>query len=359
MMNSRLQQIQDLCREGRFSRILITDPPTVRYISGFDASRAALLISENRALLFTDFRYRTAAQQLCERTEWEFHETDGPFARAVAPFIVAGEALGLQSQHISLDAFRALESALSEDCTFISCSTEISIICGTKAAAEIDAAEKAAKIADHAFSVFSKDLAFGMSEFQAARLLEKHCMDGGSEKPSFDTIVLFGSNAALPHGKPSHTRRLQKGDTVLTDFGCTVNGFASDMTRTVFAGPPAPKMERIYAIVLQAQEKALAALRPGISCAEIDAIARTHIETAGYGDFFKHGTGHGVGLRVHEPPNLNKKSTAQLQPGMLVTVEPGIYIPGFGGVRIEDLASITTNGYHRLSQTPKELKIIL
>jgi Xaa-Pro aminopeptidase len=185
-------------------------------------------------------------------------------------------------------------------------------------------------------------------------MLEDLCKKYGSEKPSFDTIVLFGPNSALPHGRPSD-RKLKKGDWILFDFGCTVRGFCSDMTRTIVFGKAGDRQKQIYSIVLAAQGKAKQKIRPGIQACEIDMYARTVIDKAGYGDTFGHATGHGVGLQIHESPRLFKNNTTTLVPDMVVTVEPGIYISGFGGVRIEDMVVVTKKGYRSLTRTPRTL----
>jgi Xaa-Pro aminopeptidase len=193
-----------------------------------------------------------------------------------------------------------------------------------------------------------------MTELDIMRILENLCAEYGSEKPAFDTIVLFGKRSALPHGRPGK-RRLRAGDFVLVDFGCTVNGFCSDMTRTFVYGRASNEQREIYGIVFQAQSRARKAARAGLTGKELDAVARDLITKNGYSDFFGHGTGHGIGLRVHESPRVNKKNDAALPENCVVTIEPGIYIPNMGGVRIEDMAVLQKHGAAALTHSPRKL----
>jgi len=185
-------------------------------------------------------------------------------------------------------------------------------------------------------------------------MLESLCQRYGSEKPPFDTIVLFGNRSALPHGEPSE-RKLKQGDWMLFDFGCTIQGFCSDMTRTVIMGKADNRQRQIYNVVLDALEQAKRAVYPGVTAAEVDSCARSVIEKAGYGDAFGHATGHGAGLRVHEAPRINKGSDGVLSEGMVFTIEPGIYLKGFGGVRIEDMVVVTGKGPRCLTKTSRRL----
>jgi Xaa-Pro aminopeptidase len=226
-----------------------------------------------------------------------------------------------------------------------------------KTGREIALMKQAAHIGDAALSRTLPLLKEGMTEREAAFLLEDHCRRLGSEKPSFDTIALFGERSALPHGTPTQ-RRIRKGDWVLFDFGCTVGGFASDMTRTAVFGPASPRQKKIYGIVFEAQQKAREAVREGARASSVDACARGIIEAAGWGDNFGHATGHGVGRRVHEPPRISRTNKSPLEAGAVITIEPGIYIPKFGGVRIEDMAVVRKDHGEILTDAPRELREI-
>jgi Xaa-Pro aminopeptidase len=191
-------------------------------------------------------------------------------------------------------------------------------------------------------------------EFEAAQLLEDRCRKYGSEKPSFDTIVLFGNRTALPHGRPSDAR-LKKGEWVLCDFGCTLDGFCSDMTRTFVMGKATQRQKKIYDIVLRAQENGRAAVSAGVKACEVDKACRRVISDAGYGNLFGHATGHGVGLRIHEKPRISKNDNTILRNGTVITIEPGIYSPAFGGVRIEDMVVVRDNGCEVITNAPRDL----
>jgi Xaa-Pro aminopeptidase len=193
-----------------------------------------------------------------------------------------------------------------------------------------------------------------VSEKEIAQRLVVVCRAGGSEKPSFDTIVLFGARSALPHGKPSHAQ-LKNGDFVLCDFGCTVNAFASDMTRTIVMGKADTRQKEIYGIVLAAQKAARSHVQEGVMARYVDKCARDFIAGAGFGEYFGHATGHGVGRRIHEKPRISRDNNALLKTNMVITVEPGIYIPGFGGVRIEDMVAVGRGCTAALTRFSKEL----
>jgi Xaa-Pro aminopeptidase len=211
---------------------------------------------------------------------------------------------------------------------------------------------QAARIGDRAFDDLRRRIRTGMTEKETAMLLEDRCRKHGSEKPSFDTIVLFGRRAALPHGRPSDVG-LKSGDWVLCDFGCTVNGFCSDMTRTFVMGKAAARQKKIYDIVLRAQENGKAAVTAGAKACDVDKACRRVISNAGYGKLFGHATGHGVGLRIHEKPRIGKNDNTILRKGTVITVEPGIYSPEFGGVRIEDMVVVRDNGCEVITNAPR------
>jgi len=226
-----------------------------------------------------------------------------------------------------------------------------------KAPAEVECIRQAQGIAEAAFAYLLGVLKPGLTEREIALELDYAMLRGGAQALSFETIAVAGENGSRPHGVPGD-RKLRLGDLLTLDFGAVVGGYHSDMTRTVAVGEPGGEQRRVYEIVLEAQRAALEMLAPGVACKEIDAAARRVIEDAGYGERFRHGTGHGVGLEIHEAPTLSRKSKDVLAPGMVVTVEPGIYLPGKCGVRIEDMALITETGYENLTRAEKELMIV-
>ncbi len=352
--NYRISQIHKILKKKNLNYILISDIKDAEYISGFRSSNVFLLISLRQKILFTDFRYQDSAADFCAKHSiWRFvkiSENDFSFLHS---YIKRGSRLGVQSNTITIDQF----DKLKKECLytkFVKIGKEISDILTVKTTREIRAMQCAASIGDKAFETLVKKIKVGMTEREIACMLENLCRKFGSEKPSFDTIVLFGSRAALPHGMPSN-RKLKFRDWVLCDFGCIVNGFCSDMTRTLIIGKASNSQRKIYEIVLEAQQKAREKVRSGIKACEVDCCAREIIKKAGYDNAFGHGTGHGLGLRIHESPRIGKKNETILSANMVITIEPGIYIHRQGGVRIEDMVVVKENGSYTLTKSSHNL----
>lgn len=354
MSESRITLIKKLLKTNKLQYILLTDSTTARYVSGLSSSYIFLLISARKNLLFTDFRYRNVAQNLCKKQpHWQFVEIDSSVFKLISKYIKKNSRVGIQSDKMTLDLFDTMKKHIKNS-TFIKLGQKLSKLPSIKTKTEIASMHRAAKIGDKAIGKLIEYIKIGMTEKQIACELELLCKKFGSEKPSFDTIVLFGLRAALPHGRPSN-KKLRSGDWILIDFGCTVNDFYSDMTRTFVMGKANNKQKHFYSIVQKAQEKAKKIVSPGIKACDIDIEGRSFIEDAGYGKAFGHGIGHGLGIEIHELPSVSKKDSTILQPGMIVTVEPGIYVNDFGGVRIEDMMLITQNGSKSLTKTPRNL----
>ncbi len=351
---SRLDAARELLENSETESLLITDGISARYISGFSSSNVALLITPKRAVLYTDFRYIEAAQHHCEGSEWELVLLSKALGVHLAEVLEGSESVSFQSNFMTVDQHHALQEKLPA-VDWHPLGKEITSLFMEKTAAEIAAIAAAAAIADKALEQFRRELCEGVSEHEAAEKLDALCREYGSEGPSFDTIMLFGERSALPHGTPSKERLLKRGDLILTDFGCTVEGFCSDMTRTTSWGTPGEQQQEIHDIVLRAQRAGVAAVKAGVTASSVDAVCRAIIDDAGYGEAFGHGTGHGVGIRIHEAPALNKRDDTVLKPGMVVTVEPGIYLPDVGGVRIEDLLLVTDEGAQSLSGSEREI----
>lgn len=352
--SSRLDALRELLQTNHCTHILVTDTVDVAYCSGFHASHVLLLISAKKALLCTDFRYRDAACALCAKNpQWQYVELPDKNYSALIEHCPAGSVAGIQSNNLTLDQYGRLRRSLKK-VTFKKVSADIADCLVAKQEHEIIAMKKAAHIGDRAFARILLKLHTGITEAEAAHLLDDQCRILGSEKPSFDTMALFGARSALPHGIPGN-RRLKKGDWVLFDFGCTVQGLSSDMTRTIVYGTASEKQRKIYAIVLKAQKAARDAVCAGALASDVDACARTIIADAGYGELFGHATGHGVGRRVHESPRVSSANTKPLPENSVITIEPGIYIPGFGGVRIEDMVAVRHYRGEVLTQSPREL----
>jgi Xaa-Pro aminopeptidase len=354
-MTNRFEKANVLLEKYKADYLLITDGVTARYFSGFSSSNVVLLYSPGERFLFTDFRYKTDALRFCEKSGWEFVEAkQREFAKNFGGIIKKdGARLLIQDNFLSLADFESCEKDIKTRVEFIRCAKEIDEVFYVKTGEEINSIKKAAQIGDLSISEWREKLYEGISEFEAARLLEIIALQNGSEKTSFDTIVLFGENSALPHGVASRERKLKKGDLILSDFGCTVNGFCSDMTRAVCFGAPQKQTRDIYDIVLQAQIIGVESVKAGENSKEIDKKVRDFITLKGFGKNFGHATGHSVGLRVHEKPSLNKKDEVILRENMVITIEPGIYLPGVLGVRIEDMAVVTANGCEIITKTTK------
>ena len=353
-MNQRLDAIHGQMADHKLAHLLITDPVDVTYISGFESSNAALLIGKRSDRIITDFRYTTAVEQFCKKhPEWKHHIISSSMADSITSFLSPQSRVGFQSNHCTVDEFKKLKKN-ARTVFFITASKLVDELLQSKLPHEINAMKRAAAIGDKALHSLLKDIHSGITERQCAQKLESYCSIQGSEKPSFDTIVLFGENAALPHGHPGD-RKLKKGDIILIDFGCTVDGFASDMTRTLFFGKAPRQHKKQYAIVLEAQLNACKHAKAGMTGKEIDALARSVIEAGGYGDSFGHALGHGVGRRIHESPRISSHNSRIVHENSVITIEPGMYIPGSGGIRIEDMGIIRKDGIEILTNFTKEL----
>jgi Xaa-Pro aminopeptidase len=350
----RIRAIEALARRSGCDAILVSDPVDVVYSSGFKSSNAYLLVSKKERLLFSDFRYRSAAQAFCRaNTSWQFSEIRESAYGFVAAHLPKGARVGVDAAALSLEVFDRLVKN-NRGIAFVKLHGDIAAVATVKTPAEIRAMARAARIADRAFAELLIGIRLGQTEAEVARRLDALCLTHGSEGAAFDTIVLFGARSALPHGAPG-TRRLRRSDWILCDFGCRCAGFCSDMTRTMTAGPANDQQKKIYHIVHEAQRRARCAAKPAMTTAQLDAVARDYITESGFGDYFGHATGHGVGRRIHEKPRVAKTDTTRLRPDMVVTIEPGIYLPRFGGVRLEDQVVITDAGIRTLTNTPRRL----
>lgn len=354
MHNSRLAAIKGFLARGPYTRIILSDLVAIEYLAGFRSTNACCVISRQTNLLCSDFRYRGAGLAFCRKhREWKFleiKESDFSFLRkALGKNAVAG----FQPDALTVDAFGRLRRACP-GVRFVRLPPAFGDVFVPKTLREIGCMRRAAAVGDRVFGEMVRYARRGITERELAAFCEERCRKYGSERPSFDTIVLFGRRAALPHGIPSDAR-LAAGDWVLCDFGCTVEGFASDMTRTFVMGKASLRQKRMYDVVLRAQEAARRAVAAGVPVSKVDKCARDVIAASGHGPLFGHATGHGVGLRVHEKPRIAASDKSILQPGTVVTIEPGIYHPRFGGVRIEDMVVVKKGGGETLTASPRRL----
>ncbi|WP_448855691.1 M24 family metallopeptidase [Corynebacterium camporealensis] len=341
----------------RIDAMLVTNLIHVRYLSGFSGSNGGLLLRKDlSALMATDGRYTT---QIAE----EVPDIEAIIKRAVGPTLL-GEVegptrVGYEADYVSVSELRKLEEAAPEDVTLVPVSGVIEKVRLVKDSTELQRLEEIALLADKALAELLEagELAAGRTERQVAADLEYRMRMAGSERVSFDTIVASGPNSAKPH-HGADDRVIEEGDLVTIDFGAHLRGFNSDCTRTFGIGKLGDFEREIYDLVLRAQEAGVKAAVPGAKLVDIDAACRDIIEEAGYGEYFVHSTGHGVGLEVHEGPSAAKTGKGELEPGMTLTIEPGVYVPGKGGVRIEDTLIITQGAPKIITPMSKELRIL-
>jgi Xaa-Pro aminopeptidase len=335
--------------------ILITSPFNRRYISNFTGTAGVVLISADKAQFLTDFRYIEQATKQCQGFEIIKITGTIPEEVAVQAKKLGIQKLGFEEDFLTYSSFKLYDKEMEAELVPISGVIEkLRLI---KTDSELKILKVAADIADAAFKHILDFISPGKTELEVSNELEFFMRRAGATSSSFDTIVASGHRSALPHGVASD-KVIEAGDIVTMDYGCYYNGYVSDITRTVAVGEPNAKLKEIYDIVLEAQLRGMAGIKPGLTGKEADAITRDYITEKGYGEFFGHSTGHGIGLEIHEGPGLSMKSDVVLEPGMVVTCEPGIYIPGLGGVRIEDDTLITKDHNEALTHSTKELIIL-
>ncbi len=352
---NRIAKLREAFARNAVDGVLITSYENMLYYSGFKCAEAYLLITGKDAYVFTDFRYTIQARD--EAKECRVVEISNDTLIAKLRDILNADgvrACGFEEEKLTVSQFRQFD-ALSVGLKPMS--RDISLFRAVKDAEEIENLRIAQSMADKAFGLFLERVKPGMTEVEAAAELDYLCRLQGSEGPSFDTIIGSGPNGAMCHAIPGK-RKLADGDLVVVDFGCMYNGYHSDMTRTFGIGKVSDKCRKIYDIVLEAQLKALESLKSGISGREFDRIARDCIASYGYGEAFGHSLGHGFGLEIHEKPRASKLSEDILLAGMTITDEPGIYLEGEFGVRIEDDLVVTEDGCINLANTTKKLMII-
>lgn len=334
---------------------LILSGTNRRYFTGFPSSAGVLLVLRDAAYFLIDFRYyHKAKAAITDCTVLEMTSFEAQLRELFERHHVM--TVGLETKGITLAEYLRYRDRFSEVCFDTSPDLQkvITELRQVKSSEEISAIRTAQQITDHAFSRLLTQLRPGLTEREVAWTLERLMRENGAEGLAFDTIAASGENSASPHATPTD-RPLQNGDFLTLDFGARWNGYCSDMTRTVAIGEPTDEMRAVYDLVLRAQEASLAAIAPGTPCKQVDAAARNCF--ADMQQYFGHGLGHNVGLEIHESPACNTRDETLLAPGMLMTVEPGLYLPGQFGVRIEDLVVVTPSGYENLTKSRKELII--
>ncbi len=356
-MNSRQEKLLSKMQQAGLDAALITSKVNIRYYTGFTSDECAVLLTGAGCYLVTDFRYAIQAKSQCgdAATLIEANTASDQLAKLKEIFVQDRiRCCGYEQDALSVQRY---ETFAGFPAAWKAFGDEMSLLRRIKSAEEIKNLQKAQTIADAAFAALLPKLSIGMTERAVMAELNYLCTKLGSEEPAFDPIVGSGPNGAMCHAIPGD-RAICSGDLVVFDFGCTFHGYRSDMTRTVGFGDVAPELRKIYDITLTAQLKALAGVRAGMTGKAVDALARDYITQQGYGDCFGHGLGHGFGLEIHEPPRAAKNCDIILEPGMTLTIEPGIYLEGKGGVRIEDCVVITEDGCLNLVSTAKDLLIL-
>ena len=334
----------------------MTRQVNVRYLTGFSGSNGQLLATpDGDGIFFTDSRYDEQSRREVPDLSRVIYPRR--FSEALAGS-QRGRGLGRVGFEAAVLSFKAHRDLAEVDgIELVPVGEEVEHLRWAKEAAEIGLIERAQQHTDEAFDRVTAKLAEGITERRVALELDVAMREAGAERIGFDSIVAFGENAAEPHHSPTE-RALRRGDVVKLDFGCVVEGYHSDMTRTVAFGKPDPRLRDIYELVRQAHLAGVQAVRAGMVGQAVDRAARSVIEEAGYGDRFGHSLGHGVGLEIHEGPSLRRDTEDKLPQGAVVTVEPGVYIPGLGGIRIEDMVVVTSDGCRALPRTPKNLLVL-
>lgn len=352
MIEKRIRILRERMKTGNVEAIWISKPENRYYLSGFTGTSGFLFLLPSQAVLLTDFRYLEQAQAECPDWEVIRHGTDAVDELAEIIRQHGVETLGIEKDFLTVRQYEVLQKKLSVH--FCEISEMLAGMREIKDESEIISLETAARLADQAFQHITTLVKPGISEGELSLELEFFMRRQGASGPSFDFIVASGARSALPHGVAGE-KVLETGDFVTMDFGCVYDGYHSDITRTVVVGGAGQKQKDLYHLLQEVQETALEEVRPGIRCRELDEVARSLITRAGFGNNFGHGLGHGVGLEIHENPRVGAGSETVLQSGMVITVEPGIYLPGWGGVRIEDMVLVTSEGCRVMTHSPKEL----
>lgn len=352
----RLTRLREKFKENDIDGLLVTSNYNRRYITGFTGTAGVALITATSAKFITDFRYVDQASE--QAVNFEIVQHKASLLEEVASQLneLGIKKLGFEKAHVSYGQFEEFKQQFKE-ITLVPISGMIENLRLIKDDQEIKILKEAAQIADNAFAHIVKYIKPGLTELDVSNELEFFMRKQGAVSSSFDIIVASGIRSALPHGVATN-KVIKKGELVTLDFGAYYKGYCSDITRTVAIGKPSSELEKIYNTVLEAQLKGMKGIKPGMTGKEADALTRDYITEQGYGEYFGHSTGHGLGMEVHEGPGLSMKSDTLLEPGMVVTVEPGIYISGVGGTRIEDDTVITENGNETLTYSTKELIVI-
>lgn len=351
----RVKRLQEKLTKYNIDGLLVTNMFNVRYLANFTGSTGLVVVTKENAYFVTDFRY--TEQAAAEAKGFEIIKNEGSIFEEVAKIVKnnAIEKLGFEQENVTYATFNQINDLIP--CELVPVTGLVEKLREVKTDDEIALIKEAINITEKAYDYILGFVKPGVTEIEVANELDFYMRKEGAQSVSFDTIVASGLRSAMPHGVASE-KVIEEGDMVTIDFGCYYNGYVSDMTRTFAVGDPGDELKEIYEIVYQANKKVNESAKAGMTGAELDAIARDYIAEHGYGPQFGHTLGHGIGLEVHEGPSLSFRNEEKLVVNNIVTNEPGIYVPGLGGVRIEDDLVIKENGVEVLMTTPKELIIL-
>jgi len=352
---TRLERLGERLEGLGVDALLVTNLTNVRYLTGYSGSNGAVIARPGESVFLTDFRYLERVEPLREFIEVRQANQDliAFIAGRWPELAPSAGRVGFEAAHLSVSRHAVLADAAGA-IELVATNGAVEGLRLVKDDGEIELIRRASAMLEPIYAALVADGLAGHSEFDVAWRIHQLVREQGGDEVSFDPIVASGEAGALPHAEPRRAA-IESGGMVTIDLGAKLGGYCSDCTRTFAVGTPPPELEEVYELVLRAQLAGLAAVRPGVAGVDADALVREVISEAGHGDHFQHGTGHGVGLEIHEDPRLSTTSTATLEPGMIVTVEPGVYLPGVGGVRIEDLVVVTADGCEPLTGYPKQL----
>lgn len=356
MHEQRIQQLSDYLSKQQLDAFLVSKPTSLQYLLGFTGSNGLCLFSDKTVFFLTDFRYKE--QAAAEVTTAEIVPADGPLFDSLnkLPGFDNIKRLGFESEYVTFNTHQKL-CGIAGDAALIPCSEAIDGIAARKSPEEITLIQKACDITVSVYNDIQPLFREGVSEIEIAAEISYKIKRQGGDGDAFEPHVLFGKNSAFPHGKPGQTK-LRMGDVIQLDFGAAYKGYNSDFSRVLFMGSPPEELLNIHNVVKKALEQAIEMIEPGKPANEIDAAARNIINQGGFAQYFGHSVGHGVGLTVHSLPKISAANTEPLEEGNVFTVEPGIYIPDFGGIRIEDVVSIEQSGIKVLTNVRRELALL-
>ena len=349
--SARVAALRRLMEKRNIEAFLVTQRENVRYLTGFTGSSGSVVVASGRTILITDFRYQIQAAAEAAEVTLLVQKKDHYSAVKEAARRLGADTLWFDDASLTIDRAKAFRK---QGLRLKGIKDPVAEIRLRKDTVELARIRAAIRRAEDSFLALKRYIKPGASERELGFKLEMLIREQGARRTAFDSIVASGTNGAMPHASITD-RRLRAGDLVTFDFGAEADGYYCDITRTICVGRPTPRQRAVHDLVLRAQEQAINAVRPGIRCAELDRHARTTIAKAGHGKHFGHATGHGVGLMIHEGPSLSALSKEVVDEGMVFTVEPGVYIAGWGGIRIEDMVLVTADGHRVLTSLPREL----